>query len=105
MRLLFCLVLAVFAIATKSQTVTDDDRRGFDDLRPIYIDVDSDGKPDRIQPRTYQTYKRRGSRLLFKDIKNWITFDLTTSRGRTLGLFILIITARLKMVAVIGCML
>ena len=87
MRLLFYLVLAVLAIPIQSQTVTDDDRRGFDDLRPIYVDVDSDGKPDRIKPRTYQTYKRRGSRPLLKDVKNWITFDLKTTRGRTIRSF------------------
>jgi len=87
MRLLFYIALSLLVIPVESQTVTDEDRRGFDDLRPLHIDVDSDGKPDRIQPRTYQTYKRRGSQLLFKDITNWITFDLATTRGRTIRSF------------------
>jgi hypothetical protein len=72
--------LSVFA-----QEVSDDDRRGFDELYPIFIDLDLDGKPDRIQPRTYQTYHRPpGKRLLKRHIKNWITFDITTSGGKPL---------------------
>lgn len=77
---LLCLLLWV--IPTTAQTVTDLDRRGFDDLQPIFIDVDGDGKKDRLNPRTYQTRsKLRGGRPLKKHIKNWITFDLKTSRG------------------------
>ena len=81
---------AIFLLITSAaaQTVTDDDKRGFGDLDPILIDVDGDAKPDKIQPRTYQTYKRRpGQRLKLSAIQNWITFDLTTSRGKRIRSF------------------
>jgi hypothetical protein len=68
-----------------AQEVSDDDKRGFDEMDAIFIDVDLDGKPDRIQPRTYKTYHRPpGKHLLSKHIKNWITFHITTSGGKTL---------------------
>ena len=78
------LIFVIFfvALAAQAQSIRDEDRRGFDELGPVLIDVDGDGKSDRIQPRTYQTYKRqRGKRLYPRDIRNWITFDLYGSRS------------------------
>jgi len=76
------LAILILACCTVGQSISDDEKRAFDDLKPIAIDVDGDGKSDRIQPRTYQTYKRsKGKRLYLRDVTNWITFDLVTSRG------------------------
>jgi len=80
--------LTMFAVVGVAQHPTGLDygafekqKRSFEELGPIMIDVDGDGKNDRIQPRTYQTYKHRRKPLRKRDILNWITFDLFTSRG------------------------
>jgi hypothetical protein len=83
---------AVFFLAGSvlSQEITDADRRGFTELEEIKIDVDGDGKPDIIQPRTYQIILKprvKAKRLRKRDIQNWITFDLTTSKGRLIKSF------------------
>ena len=87
------ILILVFGSLALSQDVSDEDiqdkdRRGFDDRTPIYIDLDRDGKPDRIQPRPYQTrtaaYARRPTK---RHIRNWITFDLTRSRGQKVRSF------------------
>ncbi len=84
--LLFSTSALLCLASVNAQNVTDDDRRGFDELKAIFLDVDGDDKLDRIQPRTYQTYhKRHGSRLLRKNIRNWITFDLSTTSGRRIN--------------------
>jgi hypothetical protein len=83
------IILSVSAIA-KSQEITDEDRRGFNELTPIKLDVDGDGKPDTIKPRVYQVKTKppiKGKRLRKRDIQNWIAFDLTTSQGRTIKSF------------------
>jgi hypothetical protein len=83
----FLIILSVAAIA-KSQDITDEDRRGFEDFTPIKIDVDGDGNPDMIKPRIYQVKPQiKGKRLRKRDIQNWIAFDLTTSKGRTIKSF------------------
>lgn len=90
MRFVPGLIIAFLSIifSAEGQAVSDDDKRGFDELTPIFIDVDNDGKSDRIQPRTYQTrHKPHGKRLLEIHIKNWITFDLKTSTGKTVRSF------------------
>jgi hypothetical protein len=71
------------AAVLKTQSITDEDRRGFEDLTPIKIDVDRDGKPDTIQPRTYKITARRakGKKLKKSDVRHWIAFDLSTSKG------------------------
>lgn len=77
-----------YSPGVRAQSVTDDNKRSFDDLRPILMDIDGDEKPDRIQPRTYQTYKRhKGKKFLRRHIRNWITFDLVTTRGRKIQSF------------------
>lgn len=87
MRSLLSSIVALLLISfsASAQEVSDDDRRGFDELAPIFIDIDLDGKPDRIQPRTYQTYRKQPGKALLKGhIKVWITFDIATSGGKTL---------------------
>ena len=79
-----------FAVVTYSQNVTDEDKRGFTELGQIKIDVDGDGRRDIIQPRTYQVISKprvKGKPLRKRDIQNWITFDLTTSKGRKIKSF------------------
>lgn len=85
----FFAVLMLAGVAL-SQEITDEDRRGFTELGQIKIDVDGDGKLDTIQPRTYQISLKprvKGKRLRKRDIQNWITFDLTTSKGRVIKSF------------------
>jgi hypothetical protein len=48
-----CFFLFVISLAVQAQTVSDNAKRSFDDLRPIKIDVDGDGKADTIKPRVY----------------------------------------------------
>ena len=85
MKPIFLVIIfgAILNISIKAQTITDADRKGFDELSQIKIDVDGDGKLDTIQPRTYQTKKRvpKWKYLRKRDIKNWITFDLITAKG------------------------
>ena len=87
-RMLFTF-FAIFFLASAvwaQYGITDDDRRGFDELMPISIDVDGDGKADTITPRTYQINTKKGSKEA-RDIQNWIAFDLVTSRGQTVKSF------------------
>ena len=80
-------VVLVLAGAVCAQNgITDADRRDFDDLTPIRIDVDGDGKLDKITPRIYQVNTKKGSKAK-RDVQNWIAFDLTTSKGRTIKTF------------------
>jgi hypothetical protein len=63
--------------------VQDSERRSFDDGNSFTLDVDGDGKPDTITPRTY-TLKasRKGSRITPNQREiHWIAFDMETSRG------------------------
>jgi hypothetical protein len=81
-----CLVTLTFAPAAAQDD--EYERRGFDELSAIKIDVDGDGKPDTIRPRTYQIERRvKGKPLRKRDVQNWIAFDLVTSRGRTVKSF------------------
>lgn len=71
-------------------TIEDRDRRGFEELGPIFIDIDNDGKADTIVPRVYSVKvsraRRGGGKKTAREI-HWITFDLTTSKGRVLKSF------------------
>jgi hypothetical protein len=70
--------------------VQDPDRRLFDARNSFAIDVDGDGKPDTITPRTYtvKVNRRTSSKTKSKVRENyWITFDIKTSRGRVLKSF------------------
>lgn len=79
---IICLILLASALA-RAQDITDEDRRGFDELAAIYIDVDGDGELDAIQPRTYKINARRakGKKPKKTGIRHWIAFDLATSKG------------------------
>jgi hypothetical protein len=85
------LICALTNIVGVSQCqIEDRDRRGFEELRPIFIDVDNDGKADTIVPRVYtvkvnQARRSRG-KTSAKEI-HWITFELTTSKGRVVKSF------------------
>ena len=79
---IICLILTSAAVV-KTQDITDADRRRFEELAPIRIDVDRDGKPDVIQPRIYKITARRakGKKPEKSDVRHWIAFDLSTSKG------------------------
>ena len=65
--------------------IGDRDRRSFDERGPILVDVDGDGKPDRISPRIYTVRAQReppSKGGADANETHWITFDLKTSRGR-----------------------
>ncbi|MEJ7847944.1 MAG: hypothetical protein WKF92_07660 [Pyrinomonadaceae bacterium] len=82
------VILFTFEIL-KSQSIKDVDRRPFDSLASIRIDIDGDGKLDTIHPRTYRINKKQSKdrNLTKKDIRKWITFDLVTTRGRRINNF------------------
>ena len=74
----------------KIDGVKDSDRRSFDNLNSFILDVDGDGKPDTITPRTYTqktNLKLSGkSKQKAREI-HWIAFDVKTSQGRVLNSF------------------
>ncbi|MDQ3713117.1 MAG: hypothetical protein M3388_12980 [Acidobacteriota bacterium] len=90
-KIILTIFLLLFsAISVKTQTITDEDRRAFDDLRIIEIDLDGDGKTDTIQPRTYQRSIKQISKKMHlrkSHIQNWITFDLITAKGKRINSF------------------
>jgi hypothetical protein len=83
------LLILLVAAATYSQDFTDEDKRGFDDLTPIKIDVDGDGIKDTIKPRIYKVKPSRpkDKKLKPSDIQHWIAFDLTTGKGLKIRAF------------------
>lgn len=78
-----CLILTAAVAFARAQDIDDADKRSFEELAPIKIDVDGDRQPDTIQPRVFKTVSRRahGKKPRKSDVKHWITFDLTTSKG------------------------
>lgn len=87
--LLICSLLSITSSAD-CRIIEDRDRRSFDELTPIFLDVDADGKRDLISPRIYTSRRARKSpgkpRMKAKEI-HWITFDLKTSKGRIVNSF------------------
>src|SRR5947209_4785863 len=83
-----CLLLFT-ASMVKAQTISDDAKRLFDELSPIKIDLDGDGRPDTIQPRVYAVVTRfaRGKRLRRSVVQHWIAFDLIMAEGRRIRSF------------------
>jgi hypothetical protein len=97
------LLLLIFAVMTQLNAqekskleicrkivVQDSDRRGFDERNSFTLDVDGDGKPDTITPRTYKVKVNRktSGKTKSKVRENlWITFDIKTSKGRVLNSF------------------
>jgi len=87
--ILACTLLSP-APAADCRIIEDRDRRSFDDRSPVFLDVDGDGKPDRISPRVYTVKAKRrppGDRRPRGKETHWITFDLKTSQGRAANSF------------------
>jgi hypothetical protein len=85
--LLQSVFLIFFAVGaqTDCRIIEDRDRRSFAQLDPIVIDVDHDGKPDKILPRVLKlrpTRERHGPQRIREKESHWIVFDLATSKGR-----------------------
>src|SRR5262245_40974557 len=90
MRLLLILFLSFFiAQIAEAQTIPDEVKRSFDELKPIKLDVDGDRRLDTIQPRTYALIDEcaKGKPIKFEAIKHWIAFDLTLATGRRIPSF------------------
>lgn len=90
--LLQTLLLLSFSLFAQAdcRTIDDRDKRPFDKLSPIIVDVDDDGKPDRILPRVLKlkpTLERHGPKKIREKESHWIVFDLNTSKGRNLKSF------------------
>jgi hypothetical protein len=84
------LLLVPIGAQADCRYVEDDDKRAFDQLGPIVIDVDNDGKPDTILPRVLKlgpTRERHGPKGIREKESHWIVFDLKTSKGRTVKSF------------------
>lgn len=82
--ILTCSLLSLSPLAD-CRIIEDRDRRSFDERSPIFMDVDSDGKPDRISPRVYTVKAKNklpgGVRRRAREIHR-LSFDLKDSRGR-----------------------
>jgi hypothetical protein len=83
-------LLCSIAAQADCRTIDDRDRRSFKNLDPIVIDIDNDGKPDRILPRVLilnPSLERHGPKKTREKESHWIVFDLHTSKGRSLKSF------------------
>ena len=85
--LLQSVFLILFAICapTDCRVVDDRDKRSFAELDPIAIDVDHDGKPDKILPRVLKlkpTRERHGPKRIREIESHWIVFNLATGKGQ-----------------------
>ena len=70
--------------------IEDSDRHSFADSGPFMVDIDNDGRPDTITPRTYKLNangKRSGRRLGKAHETHWVAFDAKTSKGHILRSF------------------
>lgn len=70
--------------------VQDSDKRDFNERGSFTLDVDGDGEPDTITPRTYAVKTSRRvsdkARPIAREI-HWIAFDIKTSKGRVINSF------------------
>ena len=84
-QLLLACVLSGLAPSQDCLTVNDSLKRSFNELGPVSVDVDGDGKNDTITPKIYAARPdrrhRRGGWANAKEI-HWIAFDLKSSKGR-----------------------
>ena len=86
LQLVLAISLLQSAASGNCQDIQDRDKRGFDDLKSIFLDLDADGKPDEITSRVYSEKISARQRRKFRGRphqSHWITFDLTTSKGNT----------------------
>jgi hypothetical protein len=70
--------------------VQDSEKRSFNQLESFPLDVDGDGKPDTVTPRTYtvKTNQKIFNGTVWKPHeKHWITFDIRTANNRVLKSF------------------
>ncbi len=83
LTLLFTFTFLLFTHDVFSQTIPDGAKRNFNNRNPIKIDLDGDKIKDTIQPRIYTVISKPAKKrsLTPFDSKNWIAFDLTTSKG------------------------
>lgn len=89
LQILFLLSFSIVAQAD-CRSVDDRDKRSFEELSPIVIDIDNDGKPDSILPRVLKLapkLDRHGPKRIREKESHWIVFDLNTSKGRNLKSF------------------
>ena len=80
----FLMLLAVGA-QIDCRRVDDRHKRSFTQVAPIVIDVDNDGKPDKVLPRVLKlkpTRERHGPKRIREKESHWIVFDLTTGKGQ-----------------------
>ncbi|NJM52458.1 MAG: hypothetical protein HC846_03115 [Blastocatellia bacterium] len=88
--LLFILILTMPTVlfaqnnSCKNKVVNDSEKRDYTKSSTFSFDVDGDGKADNF---THQTYKMKVSGKSKIKENHWITFDLKTSRGKTLKSF------------------
>ena len=74
-----------FIEIVNGQNITDKDRRSFTVQKPIWLDINGDGRLDKITPRIYVTRRKiwgRRKRSFVQTEQHWITFDLQSSDGR-----------------------
>jgi hypothetical protein len=75
----FFLILFAIGAQTDCRLVDDRHKRSFDELGPIVIDVDNDGKPEEILARVLKlkpTRERHGPKRIREKESHWIVFDL-----------------------------
>lgn len=74
-----------FLCGFQGNDAQNDTGRGFQDLSPFTMDVDGDGKPDKLVPRTYVrkvTPKKNVKPEERITETHWITFDLVLADNR-----------------------
>lgn len=88
--LLFVLIFTMSSVlfaqdnSCKNQNINDSEKRSFTEPNTFSFDIDGDGETDEITQRTYKVKVTGKSKI--KET-HWITFDLKTSRGKTLKSF------------------
>jgi hypothetical protein len=88
--LLICFMVVGLYATSPEERIGDVNKRGFENLDPIILDVDGDGKPDRIIPRTFRKQvkvpKRNSLGNLITEL-HFITFDLFFADGHSFKSF------------------
>jgi hypothetical protein len=89
-QILLSALLATTQLPNCSVAVSDEIKRSYDELTPVSLDVDGDGKLDRIIPRTYvgpPTRMRHGPERTREKESHWIAFDLVTANKPRITFF------------------
>ena len=72
-------------LAVACPEIRDADRRAYSDVSPIMVQLDSNGKADRVTPHVYsvKVNNRQGSKSNTGPLEaHWIAFDLERTSGR-----------------------